>query len=387
MTCFNSLDTPNSIPRLLTNCSFASEPLPSPGLPPGPTATRVSYPTISQRPSAAESLVGVPHPWSPNPCLRPYLTNSNTASPGPVSRIDDTFNTSNALDSLERPPSLISWNIAGLAGKLNDQHWLKIIDDFTIICLQETWLTRTDSAFINGFQAFFQPAIPSAAGRASGGLATFIKLSANFKVVSVLPGCPYYQLSLFRVDKGPYVICINFYNNIPLQLCDSVLGSLEEALDSLVTTDGLDPLIIWCGDFNIHPCLRKSSITCGLFDEHSESLLHFSHSQLGSLLNNLMIRFRLRHANDVSSPPFPFFNTFYSRGSKSIVDYVLVSHHFCSHNFVIECPDFPFSDHFPLILKLCWLTPCTGPVSPTHPLGQIRAHRRNGVRIRSEERR
>ena len=133
----------------------------------GSTMEKATYSIVPQCSLTIEDPLDPLQFASPKSCMAPFL--STPVSGCLIERPLETgeLSATRVLDPTESFPSLLSWNIAGLAGKLKDPSWLKFVDDYNLICLQETWLTSIEAAFINGFQVLFQASTPSPAGRAS----------------------------------------------------------------------------------------------------------------------------------------------------------------------------------------------------------------------------
>ena len=276
--------------------------------------------------------------------------------------------------------TILFWNIAGLANKISDVNWLSLVSNYTIVCLQETWAITTP--FIDGFQTFVQQAVPSVAGRAKGGLSLFVNNLSNLDLARPLLSSNFYQLGLFRVGNNMHLLCINFYNNIAANDRVEVMQKFNHDLEFIQNWRGLDPVIIWGGDFNCHLCTITHAGPCGVVDIFGNPARHFVHSAWGTLLNSTLIKFGFSFSNDLSFPQSQFVPTYHSRGQASTIDYILVSHHFRDKSFQSTCFSSIFSDHFPLSLNLAWNAGhCTNQIVHL-PFPGLSAHRLNGPRLR-----
>ena len=92
----------------------------------------------------------------------------------------------------------------------------------------------------------------------------YINLLANIRVINCQSSSPYYQACLLAIGRGNFLVCLNFYNNIPSSDRKAVMVSLESDLEGICTGYDIDPLVIWCRDFNIHLCHVNSANACGV---------------------------------------------------------------------------------------------------------------------------
>ena len=134
-----------------------------------------------------------------------------------------------------------------------------------------------------------------------------------------------------------YLLCINFYNNIPVGERDTVMSKFAHDLEILQNWQGLDPVIIWGGDFNCHPCNNNELGSCGVVDIFDNPTMHFEHTVWGNSLNYIFIKFVFLFSNDFSSPRISVTPTYDGQGLATTVHYILVSHHLRDTFFQFNC--------------------------------------------------
>ncbi|XP_062828273.1 uncharacterized protein LOC107983049 [Anolis carolinensis] len=142
----------------------------------------------------------------------------------------------------------------GWTNKFHDADFAIYLQQFKIICLQETWATETNPPSLHGFSAYSVPAVKtSSKGRGSGGLAIFISVDLHVDIQSLDSSLPQYiQVLLIKSTFFGCVICINVY--FPPRLAkngdpNNVWIRLSETLTCLECQYPSTKLLL-CGDFN-----------------------------------------------------------------------------------------------------------------------------------------
>ena len=127
---------------------------------------------------------------------------------------------------------IISWNVAGLLSKLADSAWNAYVDQFDICIFQETWVTVP--CFKSGYMCFSNNAIPSKSGRASGGLAIWVKLNSRFSAKSIAIDSPDIMgIKIIGLGNRP----INIFNIYNRPYSGSRSSPIIDHLDNILTSD------------------------------------------------------------------------------------------------------------------------------------------------------
>lgn len=245
--------------------------------------------------------------------------------------------------------NLLTWNIAGLASKIDDPFWLKFVRNFSVINLQETWLVDSNHV-LEGYQAFFVPATPSVGGRSKGGLATYVAVSLNCKVKQIV-SCSANVLALSIQQGASCWGLIHFYNAVSDYTGLNEITSLGNFIHG--TMSSMTHNLIIVGDFNTHPCGNpRYSPLSELGCQRLEGF-HMEHTKQGEALNDLMYSLDLMCTMAISDPSRKFLTpTFKGKGQGSFIDFILISSSLSYQvgGFMID--DNIFSDHNPVCVLL-----------------------------------
>lgn len=241
-------------------------------------------------------------------------------------------------------------DIAGLATKVTDPQWLTFIDQFAIICLQETWVK--DAIHINGFQTLNTPAIESKQGRNKGGLCIYISNTMGPREVKYFYVSDYFQILTIGPGNKSILLLINFYNNVPRDQIKQVLLDMPTRVKLIADKIRRDIPIIWVGDFNCSICRCAHLGTCDIGNHKDDAATHFTHTVSGELLNDMLAQLDLGYANELSKRPASFKPTFIGRGCNSVIDFVLISQRYSSIAVLCDTLNVAMSDHYPISLDI-----------------------------------
>nr|XP_034972059.1 uncharacterized protein LOC118085475 [Zootoca vivipara]XP_034996355.1 uncharacterized protein LOC118097532 [Zootoca vivipara] len=269
----------------------------------------------------------------------------------------------------------LCWNIAGWRGKKFDPDFLKFINSFQIILLQETW--EEEAIEINGYDLISLPACPSPkGGRSRGGLTIAISLKLQAKLTLVKSFPPYAITGLISGGKFELLIT-NVYFPPGGQLSDLHLKweTLEDHLSSCYTKYPNVPSVLG-GDFNARTGANWEALTkdkwwvpsghqnLDLFPLAQRLSKDDRVNKAGVLLYQLIIRLNLIILNGNCPPDIPGEFTHLSTISNSVLDYLIVSRDLFSNFLYFKIENVQLSDHLPLVAKLSldWQ-----PVETMHP--------------------
>lgn len=243
-----------------------------------------------------------------------------------------------------------TWNVAGVKSKLHDINWFRSIANCDLVLIQETWLT--EAFFINGFKTVCTNAIPSKAGRASGGLATLIAVSSPLTLKKTFIKAQHYQFLSLTVKGKQDIVVINFYNNIFTTLRHEIISAMEEELIIFVKSAGADCILIWAGNFNIELCKFAPGIQCGYEDDIGDNPSHFPHNNYGEIINNFMYKYNMEIVGINAHEGMGVIHTFEGARPPSSIDPFLISRN--CRPLVYKCSIQPslLSDHHPFLLIL-----------------------------------
>ena len=128
--------------------------------------------------------------------------------------------------------------MGGWQNKFYDPDFPKLLANFHILFLQETWERESDNLYLRGYQAFTIPAIKiSTRGRGSGGLAFLISVDLQVVVEELKQeGMDYVQFVLVKTPHLGMFLCINVY--VPPRLANlrgagGFWDQLSQLLESL----------------------------------------------------------------------------------------------------------------------------------------------------------
>lgn len=144
---------------------------------------------------------------------------------------------------------LVSWNVAGWAGKFGQSDFFDFVKKWDVLCFQEVWLSSPPQ--VDGFRAFLTPAVPGLGrGRLKGGLLSLVSTNLSI-VVESLPAFDRYTL-VVKLNLQPIpLILVNVYFPPLVGLTtlrqiwinfEKHLGEIQEAYPSAQ--------VVILGDFN-----------------------------------------------------------------------------------------------------------------------------------------
>lgn len=145
--------------------------------------------------------------------------------------------------------NLVSWNIAGLSGKLDDPGWRDYISAFEVCLFQETW--ALEECFMEGFGSFSIPAKKSKKGRPKGGLTIWLSSTLMSETVPIETGNP--NVMCLHVAKEGFMdlIIFNIYNRDigsdgNSEVFDTIAGLMSRLTAEDVLAKG-SPTFLWGG--------------------------------------------------------------------------------------------------------------------------------------------
>lgn len=283
-------------------------------------------------------------------------------------------------ENLHIPISIITFNIEGIIGKLNDEDFIELINKHDIVCLQETFINNTifSPQITNNFEQFLAPAIKlSNQGRPSGGVIVFVKrhikeevedikvdndqtvvLKLNKKlfntpndvllVTTYVPpqGSPYYNNKNYKNGICQLEQCIADLledNNAPVILCGDLNARTKNAqpLNDTISTDYTQ-----YQNNDIQPDETHYSFPRKSDDSTSNTF--------GNSLCELCGSFDLVIINgteiDMSKGNF----TYISNTGNSVVDYFILSQDLLSANleYNLDIKDSIQTSHQPVVLTI-----------------------------------
>lgn len=249
---------------------------------------------------------------------------------------------------MEDKVKILSWNIAGLRSKKEDNNWLNFLKQYDIVALQETW-DKDCNFWIDGFTSHFVPAQSSAAGRDKGGLLILVSVHIRGRVKRVECTSANFLILEISLMDGTKLILVNCYNSQQEDHPNEHLNWLSEFLISYKESQTTFCYFIVMGDFNVHLC----NMNCQIVDIDGPELTcpqHFEHTSKGEALEKLL------SCNDLFEAGFPDemtrTPTYVARGCKSIIDYIFLSSVLLKYVFSYNAIPSPFSDHNPVVMEL-----------------------------------
>ncbi|XP_078512072.1 uncharacterized protein LOC144771542 [Lissotriton helveticus] len=228
---------------------------------------------------------------------------------------------------------------------MQDCNWIRYIKRFQIICLQETWSTDCNF-FLEGYKAYYVPALAQNRGRAKGGLVVFISIGLTCKIrriTSSLTGL----IGLVLTGENCTAGIVNFYDANNSYTASSQIVALNVFISSSMKDCAHNLMVM--GDFNVHPCgdpLFKSimDFNCQRCED-----FHFEHTIEGEHLNTMLCDLDLTATMALTDPSTCFETpTFKGNGKGTFIDFVLLTPRMQSFvdSFTIEASE--YSDHNPL---------------------------------------
>ncbi|KAJ1176718.1 hypothetical protein NDU88_001986 [Pleurodeles waltl] len=248
--------------------------------------------------------------------------------------------------------NIISWNIAGASKIMQDPSLEAYLNDFDIICLQESWKVSENP--LAGFEEFQSPAArPKPKGHPKGGLSIYIttRKSFNAKIIDLKS---VHMLAIiienWRLGQiSMSIIIINIYINPSMTHNQHLLDTTEKELLSLKTAFGNTPWII-TGNFNLNMTNHsKRSSWEGALDQLLGIPPQESHFKDKDKFDHPLVRhleaLRLRALNGRFPKDIPVNPNHTAKKSAYTLDYTFVStdifKYFQDFNIEVGCE----SDH------------------------------------------
>lgn len=259
--------------------------------------------------------------------------------------------------------SFLCWNIAGWRGKKSDPDFLKFVNLFQVILLQETW--EEEVIDINGYDTILLPASPSLkGGRPRGGLVIAISLKLQAKLTLVKSFSPYAITGLISGGKFELLVT-NVYFPPGGQVGDlhSKWETLEEHL-AFCYTKFPNTSAVMGGDFNARTAANWEALGKAkwwVIPDHQNLDLspHIQRkskdnrvNEAGTLLYQLILRLNLIILNGNCPPDIPGEFTHLSTLTNSVLDYFIVSRDLFPNFSYFKIENVQMSDHLPLSAKL-----------------------------------
>ena len=147
-----------------------------------------------------------------------------------------------------------SWNVQGLSNKCLDSDFVRVINNFDIACIQETWLSSSHNVCLNGYSYFRSDRNTRhrRSKRAAGGTVDFFKSSLKKgvqKLGSKISDFLWIKLDrkVFSLNKDIFICCVY----IPPQGSVMHIGKeYFETLQSEMLYYSVLGDVILLGDFN-----------------------------------------------------------------------------------------------------------------------------------------
>ena len=237
--------------------------------------------------------------------------------------------------------TFLSWNVEGLASKLDYPDFLSYINDFSFVCLLETFLEYfPESNLFPDFDVFVSSAKKlSKQGRRSGGVICLVK--KKFKRYFNEVPCMYDNILVFKICKALF----GTLNDI-LLICtyippiDSVYYSRVEEKNGVLYLESCmvdlccryaNNSIILCGDLNSRTGRYNTDESWDAYDARSNILVETRLSrdnvvnEFGRTLLSLCASFDLLILNGCENDGESGEFTFHSPKGKSVIDYFILS--------------------------------------------------------------
>ena len=280
--------------------------------------------------------------------------------------------------------NILSLNVDGLLGKLQDNDFILFLNSFDIVCLQETFMTNDSLPphMFSSFTKFFAPAHKlSTQGRCSGGVMLLIKSSLGIQcqrieersdntiVVKLLFKQPQNsQKDILLVtayvppNGSPYYDRKSPYEKNGINILEDLVSYLKD--------NHSDCSVILCGDLNsrtdnAQPICESCDInryTDGAhtlpYSNSDHNALHARHSEdtytncFGNSLVSLCTIFDFCILNGTGSSASSGLFTFVSPHGNSVVDYFIVSHDIMNNELKMHVLNRTESWHMPITLEI-----------------------------------
>lgn len=228
------------------------------------------------------------------------------------------------------PIKLLSWNIAGLQAKLDDEDFIDFLSTMDIIMLQETWRVREVN--LPGYVVHQQLATANTHGRASGGLLIAYKVTLQCCEVAVQTKIQNIMTLRLNWQKDKTIekewLLINVYMPPALKKLQNNYSQLNEIL----AEDALDrnhTFLLLAGDFNSKFSQKKYDDWINIEEEEeynfpSALTWNTRTNRGGGHLLEMMATKGMRHLNSRWVGDNPPKATFQRAGTKSIIDYIII---------------------------------------------------------------
>ena len=259
--------------------------------------------------------------------------------------------------------TFLCWNVEGLITKLSFPDFLPYVEQFSFVCLTETFVEYIpDNIFLN-FEHFISPAKRlSKLGRRSGGVLCLIKKEYGRYFEQV--HCRYDNVIVFKISKILLATsCDNLLFCVYIPPVDSpYYNTVEEPdgvtiLEKCITEIGAQHNncnIILCGDFNCRTGTYNTANVWNAYDVRSEAIVDTRNSQdkeinvYGRSLLTLCISFELSILNGCEDIYGSAQFTFMSHSGKSVIDYFIASRSIIHLFTRLDIKDSVLSSHSPL---------------------------------------
>ena len=267
---------------------------------------------------------------------------------------------------------IVSWNIEGLASRLNEPGFVEYLSSFDICCLVETFTSENFdfSIYFDEYLVFHSPAIKlSSHGRRSGGAAILIKKSYSMKV-TLIP-CRQDNMVAVKISSpdGHDIVIICVYippTDSPYYRDKLIKCNLELLEELLLDIRRLNPdsSIVLCGDFNarigkwnLHSDISEDDLDevgyiclCPDYTANRESEdVHVN--QFGEILMDLCRVHHMFVTNGSNKGDEHGKFTYVSQHGESVVDYCLVLNETKPLNLRVTVGSRIDSNHMPLEIR------------------------------------
>ena len=300
----------------------------------------------------------------------------------------DLINDSNlSISSYDLPTdenklNIISFNVAGLISKLDDNDFVQFLENFDIVCLLETIMinnTIPKTMFNSFLPAFFYPATKSTGqGRNAGGIVVLVKMKFK-KMLSRVDfefpnGIVLLFRNIFKNDKTDLVfistyihpygspIYNNFESNNGIEIFENSFYKLQSKYSNCQ--------FLLAGDFNarignIQPC--EEIQVADKYYENANSLSFFDHNAndnlrrksedtnvniFGRSLIEFVSSYNMIVVNGIYNNAESSLFTYLSSTGYSVVDYFIISDTMLENCVKMNVASRVESDHMPILLSI-----------------------------------
>ncbi|KAJ1119766.1 hypothetical protein NDU88_007951 [Pleurodeles waltl] len=255
--------------------------------------------------------------------------------------------------------SIIFWNIAGASKIMQDPNLEAYLNDFDIICLQESWKVSENP--LAGFEEFLSPAArPKPKGHPKGRLSIYITTCKSFNTKLIdLKSAHILAIIIenWMLEQIPMsILIINIYINPNMTRNQHMLDTTEKELLSLKMAFRNAPWII-TGDFNLNMTnhgkrrSREGALDQRLGIPPQESPFK-DKDKCDHLLVRLLEALGLRGLNGSFPKDIPMNTSHTAKKFASTLDYTFVSTDIFKY-FQAFSIDMRFeSDHHPQTMKI-----------------------------------